>query len=117
MIARRTFLKWGTAAPLILARPLGGSAAGATAQNTLVVLDGLDPSTDHARTAIVLDAFARKGLPVTCLVDPEPFSDPGTELLAVLGSRLKRAPGLIQVVPLVGETRKHDPVFSGTRGL
>lgn len=101
MIARRTFLKWGTAAPLILARPLGGSAAGATAQNTLVVLD----------------AFARKGLPVTCLVDPEPFSDPGTELLAVLGSRLKRAPGLIQVVPLVGETRKHDPVFSGTRGL
>jgi hypothetical protein len=115
VIARRTFLKWGTAAPLILSQPLRGGAAGATAQNTLVVLDGLTPDTDHVRTAIVLDALARKGLPVTCLVDPEPLqhnpSDLSNGLPPVLKTRLERSPGLTQLVPLVKELGSMTPYF------
>ena len=107
MIARRNFLKWGTASPLILSQLIGGAAAGATAQNTLVVLDGLARSFDHVRTAIVLDAFARKGLPVTYVVDPELHE----EAFTVLKTRLKRFPGLIQVVPLVKELGSMTPYF------
>lgn len=107
MIARRSFLKWGTATPLILSQLIGGAAAGATAQNTLVVLDGFAPSIDHARMAIVLDAFARKGLPVTCVVDPELHEEAST----VLKTRLEQFPGLIQVVPLVKELGSMTPYF------
>jgi|TARA_R100001440_G_scaffold55294_2_gene75131 hypothetical protein len=107
VIARRSFLKWGTATPLILSQLIGDATAGATAQNTLVVLDGFVPGIDHVRTAIVLDAFARKGLPVTCVVDPELREEAST----VLKTRLERFPGLIQVVPLVKELGNMTPYF------
>ncbi|MDF3351839.1 DUF3131 domain-containing protein [Sulfitobacter sp. KE34] len=107
MIARRSFLKWGTTTPLILSQLIGGAAAGVTAQNTLVVLDGFAPSIDHVRTAIVLDAFARKGLPVTCVVDPEL----NEEVSTVLKTRLKQFPGLVQVAPLVKELGSMTPYF------
>ncbi len=99
---RRTFLKWGGAAPLLLS---GVSAAGSTAvkpQNTLVILDGLDSSTSPPRTAIVLDAFARSGLPVTCLLDPDQSQlRPNSALSRALTERAERTPGLMQVVPWV----------------
>lgn len=116
MIARRTFLKWGTAAPLFLSLPIRGGAADTKALNTLVVMDGLDPDTDHVRTAIVLDALARKGLPVSCVVDPDLLKEnspnsPASALSNVLCARLERAPGLIQVVPLVRSLGSMTPFF------
>ncbi len=115
MIARRTFLQWGAAAPLILSHSSRGDAASATAQNTLVALDGLAPGTDHVRTAIVLDALARKGLPVTCLVDPELLQQDPPKLSKgvcdVLRSRLARSPGLTQAVPLVRDLGRMTPYF------
>lgn len=116
MISRRTFLKWGTAVPITLALPTTGGASGTTAQNTIVVLDDLTPETDIARTAIVLDALTRKGLPVTCVVDPTLFgqSAPGSTsntLISMLRTRLERSPGLIEVVPLAPNLGRMTPYF------
>ena len=107
MIKRLTFLKWGSAAPLLLAHPSLGRSATATPQNTLVVIDDINSATDPERIAIVLDAFARKGLPVSCLVDPAPNYarnlEPGSALSQALRTRLQKTPGLLQIVPVVND--------------
>ena len=109
---RRTFLKWGTAAPLLLS---GASATGSTVvtpQNTLVVLDGLDNNTSPPRTAIVLDAFAREGLPITCLLDPDQSQLRSNSTLSrILAERVERTPGLMQVVPWVKKLGSMTPYF------
>ncbi|KKL96398.1 hypothetical protein LCGC14_1844870, partial [marine sediment metagenome] len=115
MIERRTFLRWGTAAPLLLAHPSLGHGATATPQNTLVVIDDVNSTTDPDRAAIVLDAFARKGLPVSCLVDPAPLDagplESGSTLSRALRARLQRTPGLIQIVPVVESLAGMTPYF------
>lgn len=115
MIKRRTFLKWGTAAPLLLSHQMEARAANTTPQNTLVVIDGLDRSTQPDRMAIVLDAFARKGLPVTCLIDLDPIAQgtfpPDDALFKMLKERLEKTPGLIQVVPIVKRLGGMTPYF------
>lgn len=115
MIERRTFLRWGTAAPLLLAHPSLGRGAPATPQNTLVIIDNVDTTTDPERIAIVLDAFARKGLPVSCLVDPAPLNarplEPGTALSQGLRARRQRTPGLLQIVPVVKSLAGMTPYF------
>ena len=115
MIERRTFLRWGTAAPLLLAHPSLSRGAAATPQNTLVVIDDVNSTTDPDRAAIVLDAFARKGLPVSCLVDPAPLDagplEPGSTLSQALRARLQRTPGLLQIVPVVKNLAGMTPYF------
>ena len=116
MIPRRTFLKWGTAAPIALAFPAKGEAFGTTVQNTLVVLDDLIPDTNIARTCIVLDTLSRKGLPVTCVVDPALFrqsaQEPPNETLATaLRTRLEQSSGLIEVVPHIPNLGRMTPYF------
>ena len=115
MIGRRTFLKWGTAAPVFLSQQLEARAASATAQNTLVVIDGLDRSTAPDRLAIVLDAFMRKGLPVTCLIDfssaEQGAMGAGLALSKMVKERLESNPGLIQAVPIVRRLGEMTPYF------
>ncbi|UWR39419.1 DUF3131 domain-containing protein [Sulfitobacter sp. W074] len=115
MIERRTFLRWGTAAPLLLVHPSVGRGEAATPQNTLVVIDDMNSVTDPDRAAIVLDAFARKGLPVSCLVDPAPLYagplEPGSALSQTLRIRLQKTPGLLQIVPVVKDLAGMTPYF------
>lgn len=116
MIARRTFLKWGTSTPIALAFQTKVGATSTAVQNTIVVMDDLNPNTEFARTAIVLDALMRKGLPVTCVVDPTLLKQSALEtanntLVAALRKRLERAPGLIEVVPLVPNLGQMTPYF------
>ena len=111
MIGRRTFLKWGTAAPLLLSHAPTANTAGIL-QNTLVVVDDIDITTDPQRTAIVLDAFARKGLPVTCLLDPKQGQlQPNSALSHVLREPAESTPGLLQIVPLVAQLGTMTPYF------
>lgn len=111
MIGRRTFLKWGSAAPLLLSHSPIASAAGIL-QNTLLVIDDLGITTDPQRTAIVLDAFARKGLPVTCLLDPKQGQlQPNSALSHVLREPAESTPGLLQIVPLVAQLGTMTPYF------
>ncbi|MEO9629322.1 MAG: DUF3131 domain-containing protein [Sulfitobacter sp.] len=77
-----------------------------------MVIDDLDITTDSQRTAIVLDAFARKGLPVTCLIDPKQCQlQPNSALSYVLREPAESTPGLLQIVPLVGQLGAMTPYF------
>ncbi len=115
MIKRRTFLAWSTAAPLLLSQTFMAHGASATPQNTLVMIDNLHNATDHDRVAIVIDAFVRSGLPVTCIVDPEPLHlgllKPDSALCRMLRTRLQQTPGLLQVIPLVRKLGGMTPYF------
>ena len=115
MIGRRTFLKWGTAAPIALSQRATAHAANLTPQNTIVVIDGLVQTTSPELVAVVLDAFARKGLPVTCLIEPDLVrlnaSTANSALFEMLRNRLERAPGLIQAVPVVRGLGGMTPYF------
>lgn len=109
---RRTFLKWGTAAPLLLSGATAAESTTVTPQNTLVVLDGLDSRTSPPRTAIVLDTFARNGLPITCLLDPSQSQlGPNSALSRTLTQRAEKTPGLVQVVPWVKQLGSMTPYF------
>ena len=105
MIGRRTLLKWGTVAPVLLSSQTLARAASATPQNTIVVIDGFDRSADPVRAALVLDAFAQIGLPVTCVIDLDVTAQgaliPQSALTKVLKERRIKTPGLIQVAPIV----------------
>ncbi|UOA33906.1 hypothetical protein DSM110093_03741 (plasmid) [Sulfitobacter sp. DSM 110093] len=115
MIGRRTFLKWGTTAPVFFSQQTLARAASAIPQNTIVVIDGFDRSADPERAALVLDAFARAGLPVTCVVDLGPTSQealaPQSAVSTMLKERLIKTPGLIEVVPLVKDLSRMSPYF------
>ncbi|MFG6665306.1 DUF3131 domain-containing protein [Sulfitobacter sp. 916] len=115
MIGRRTFLKWGTAAPVFLSQQIAAHAASATAQNTLIVIDGIDCSTAPDRLAIVLDTFVREGLPVTCLIDlgrvNQSAAEPDGAFSKMLRERLENNRGLIQAVPIVRRLGEMTPYF------
>lgn len=115
MIGRRTVLKWGTVAPVLLSSQTLARAASATPQNTIVVIDGFDRSADPARAALVLDAFAQKGLPVTCVIDLDVTAQgaliPHNALTKVLKERRIKTPGLIQVAPIVKNLSRMSPYF------
>ena len=115
MIGRRTFLKWGTATPIFLSRQAIASSDTRPPENTIVVVDGFDRTTEADQVSIVLEAFARKGLPVTCLLELNPTSQnsgsPSRALFELVRDRLEAAPGLVQAAPVVPQLGAMTPYF------
>jgi len=115
MIGRRKFLQWSTATPLLLAQSLAAGAASRAPQNTIVVIDDILPSTDADRIAVVLATFARKGLPVSCLIDTQAsgkgWFKPESALCRVLRDQWQALPGLIEIVPFVTGLGEMTPYF------
>ena len=115
MISRRTFLKWGSAAPILMTA--SGAAIGATSvtQNTVLVMDGVGPDTDAERLAIVLNTFAKAGVPLTCLIEvPKNKTDRlhSQGLVAsALRTHLQTLPGLFEVVPVAKDLATLNPYF------
>ncbi|MGC1497463.1 MAG: DUF3131 domain-containing protein [Sulfitobacter sp.] len=109
---RRTFMKWGVAAPLMLG-PLQGLANTRVPQNTIVVLDGVGPDTDAERLAIVLNAFAKQGLPASCLIEGQPQRrlTPDHPVSQLLREHRKKLPGLFEVLPVVPDLGLLTPYF------
>ncbi len=112
MMDRRTFLKWGLAAPIILS-PLQGGANTQAPQNTIVVLDDVGPDTDAEGLAIVLNAFAKQGLPVSCLVEANEQRRLTAEhpVSQLLRAQRKKLPGLFEVLPVVPDLGLLTPYF------
>ena len=115
MICRRTFLKWGAAAPMVLAASSGVFAAASVPQNTVVVIDGIGKDTDAARLSAVLDTILGAGLPLTCLVDVTADKsrklDPESAVAGVLRGTLQKLPGLFEIVPVVRDLAALTPYF------
>jgi len=115
MICRRTFLKWGTATPLVLASSIGGLAAATGPQNTVLIIDDIGQDTDAVRLAAVLDAILGGGMPVTCLVDlpadPSKRLAPDSDIAEVLRRHVQKLPGLFEVVPVVPDLAANTPYF------
>ncbi|MGJ5618190.1 DUF3131 domain-containing protein [Sulfitobacter sp. MF3-043] len=115
MISRRTFLKWGSASPILLTA--SGEAIGATSltQNTVLVMDGVGPDTDAERLAIVLNTFAKAGVPLTCLIEV-PKNKTGRLhsqglVASALRTHLQTLPGLFEVVPVAKDLATLNPYF------
>ncbi|MGJ8628887.1 MAG: DUF3131 domain-containing protein [Sulfitobacter sp.] len=115
MIGRRTFLKWGTAAPIVLSNFAGSFAAAAGPQNTVLIIDNLGPETDAEKFSSVCDAILAAGVPITCLIDfPADKNrriDPETAVATVLRGYVKRLPGLFEIVPVAAELATLTPFF------
>ena len=116
MIDRRTFLKWGTAAPVFLSSFTSSWAdTRRVPQNTIVVMDGVGPDTDADRLAIVLNAFAQNGLPVSCLVETLPKGQrrltPEHQVSQLLRKQREALPGLFEVLPVVPDLGLLTPYF------
>jgi hypothetical protein len=113
MIGRRTFLQWSTAAPLLLNPTMGSGTEGAVSRNTLVVIDGIHPGTNADQLSVILIAFARKGLPVTCVIEADAGArlQPDSALCTMLRHHWQRLPGLIEIASLVSDLGTLTPYF------
>ncbi len=115
MIGRRTFLKWGTAAPIALATYAGAGAAATGPQNTVLIIDDIGPETDAARLSEVCDAILGQGVPITCLIDLPKESarklDPDNPVSMLLRSYVQKLPGLFEFVPVAADLAMLTPYF------
>ncbi|MGB7241075.1 MAG: DUF3131 domain-containing protein, partial [Sulfitobacter sp.] len=105
MIARRTALGWLAASPLTFSTATLCAQTRRGPANVIVVLTDVGPHTDPDALRVVLDAFSKHRLPVSCCVETKSsdgtYIVPGSAIGGVLHHHAMQAPGLFELVPVV----------------
>jgi hypothetical protein len=115
MISRREFLGWMGVVPLFGAAAPARATIAPVPRNSVIVLDEVGPATDAGQLDVVFQWFARRGIPVTCIVE---CSDeeagrltPQHPIAALLKRSYEAVPGLVELCPFVRDLGMLTPYF------
>jgi hypothetical protein len=115
MISRRDFLGWVGVAPFMSSAVQANSTVAVLPRNSVIVLDEVGPDTDANRLDMVFRWLARRGLPVTCIVecrdDETGPLNPQHPISVVLKRSCEAVPGLVELCPFVRDLGVLTPYF------